>query len=134
MTEHGTKLLPVTVSVSCPDPATALVGAIDVATGRGKDDGAVTEMGSAFETAKPFDTVIEAVACATVSVYGMRAVSCVGLTKDVGRGEPFQFITEPPLTKFVPFTCNVTLAGLQLGVEVAVDPETVTELMVGVGG
>ncbi len=48
-------------------------------------------------------------------------------------GVPFQFTTDP-FTKFVPVTCKVTLEALQAGVEVAVPPETVTEVIVGVGG
>lgn len=56
----------------------------------------------------------------------------------VGRGKPFQFTTEPPFTKFVPFTISVKLVGLQLGaVRVcAVDPAKIaaSEVIVGVGG
>jgi len=41
----------------------------------------------------------------------------VALTKDVARGEPFQFTTSPFGTKFVPFTVRVMPAGLHAGVE-----------------
>jgi hypothetical protein len=139
MKEHGTKLAPVTVRVNGPEPTIALEGAmgavvLTVGTGNG-DGGAATEKLAELETAEPLDTVIVAVPCATVSVYGMRAVNCVALTSVVGRDVPFQLTIEPP-TKFVPSTCKVNPVGLQLGVEVAggVEPATETELMVGVGG
>lgn len=127
--------MPVTIRVSGPDPAIALEGAIAATVGAGNDGAAVTEKLAELETAEPFDTVIAAVACTTVSVYGIRAVSSVALTNVVDREDPFQF-TADPFTKFVPFTCNVNpvAVGLQLGVEVAVNPETLTEVMVGVGG
>ena len=47
----------------------------------------------------------------------MAALSCVGLMKVVGRGEPLQFTTRP-FTKFVPVTYKVKPAAPQYGVEI----------------
>jgi hypothetical protein len=59
MTEHGTKLLPVTIRVNCPDPAVAPAGVSDTAAGARKFmAGAVTEKLMELERAKPFDTVM----------------------------------------------------------------------------
>src|SRR5580692_4320128 len=119
MKEHGTKLAPVTVRVNGPEPTIALegaMGAVVLTVGAGNGDGGTaTEKLAELETAEPLDTVIVAVPCMMVSVYGMRAVSCVVLTNVVGREEPFQSTTDP-FTKFVPFTCNVNPVALQLGV------------------
>jgi hypothetical protein len=117
-------------------PAVAREGVSDVAVGAGSDEGAVTEKLTAFETAEPFDTVIETDPWFTMSVYGTRAVSCVELTKVVlaASGELPQFTTEPPFTKFVPFTVSVKPAGLQAGVEADDVVEADTEVIVGVGG
>lgn len=126
MTEQGRKLLPVTMRLNAPDPTAALAGASNVAAGAGKFVvGAVTENGIELETAKPFDTVTGKDPWVTVNENGMTAVRYgggvgfvdvgAGWTNIVGRGEPFQFTTEPPFTKFVPFTISVKLAGLHSG-------------------
>lgn len=91
-----------------------------------------------MERANPFDTVMEKDPWVRASVYEMMALTCVALTNVVGRAEPFQFTTEPPFTKFVPFTTSVKLAGLQsvtVGIKV-VDPANIAanEVIVGVGG
>lgn len=122
--------------MNCVEPAMALAGAMGAVVARvgaANEDGAATEKLTELDTAEPVETVIAAVPAAIVSVYGTTAVSCVALTKAVVlvSGEPFQFTTEP-FTKFVPVTCRVTFDGLHPGVEVAVEPETVTELTVGV--
>jgi hypothetical protein len=44
---------------------------------------------------------------------GVEPEVAAGCTYIVGVGVPFQFTTEPPLTKFVPFTISVKLVGLQ---------------------
>jgi len=66
------------------------------------------------------------------------AVVVVAGTYVVGSGEPFQLITEPPFTKFVPLTINVKLCGLQFGTveDVVVAPGSIAanEVIVGAGG
>jgi hypothetical protein len=52
------------------------------------------------------NALTEAVLGRTMSLAEMEAVSCVLLTKDVGRTDPFHCTTEPG-TKFEPFTVNV---------------------------
>jgi hypothetical protein len=59
----------------------------------------------------------------------MAAVSCVALTKVVGRGEPFQ-LTVRPLAKFVPFTVSVKPDALQKGVLLAVVVDAESEVTV----
>jgi len=128
-TEQGDKPFPFRVSAMaspvCASVA-ALVGEIELMTGVGKVvpvGNADTENGSEFEFVPEFgpDAVIaivtglEAEARNAVSAAVMAAVSCVALTKVVGRGEPFQ-LTARPFAKFVPFTVRVRPAGLQKGV------------------
>ena len=122
MTEHGKKLLPVTVRENCPDPTVALAGASNVAPGAGKFVvGATTEKSFELERAKPFDTVIGKFPAVIASENGMMAVRygmaeiADDATYAVGRGKLFQFTTEPPFTKFVPNTFSVKLAGPQFG-------------------
>lgn len=75
ITEHGKKLLPVTVRGNCGEPAVAPAGASDVAVGAGKFVlGAVTDNGMELESAKPFDTVMGKDPWATASENGMMAV------------------------------------------------------------
>ena len=75
-------------------------------------------------------TAAAPVARKAVSADVIAAVSCVGLTKVVGRGEPFQ-LTMSPLAKPVPFTVRISPVGLQKGVlfDEVVDAES--EVMVG---
>lgn len=149
MAEHGRKLLPVTIRVNCPDPAVVPAGAIDIAAGAGRIvAGAVTEKLMELERANPFDTVMGKDPWATASENGMMAVRYGGgfgiaivdggRTNDVGRGEPFQFTTDPPFTKFVPFTISVNPAGLQSGAvrDGGADADNIAanEVIVGVGG
>jgi hypothetical protein len=139
MAEQGKKLLPVTTRLKAPDPTAALAGMSDVADGARKFVvGAVTEKLTELERADPFDTVMGKDPWVTASVYGMMALTCVALTNVVGRGEPFQFTTVPPFTKFVPFTISVKPAGLQSGAvgDCVVDPDNsaANEEIVGVGG
>jgi hypothetical protein len=96
---------------------------------------AVTENGSEFEFVPEFgpDTVMATaaglVARNAVSAAEIAAVSCVALTKFVGRGEPFQ-LTVRPLAKPVPFTVRVRPARLQKGVLFAVDVDAESEVTV----
>jgi hypothetical protein len=111
-TEHGTKLLPITVRKNAPVggcvvPAAALFGMSEVMNGTGSELGAIImEKVRELEVVVELDTVIAAVPGKAVSVAEIVAVSRVGLTKVVGRGDPFQFTTSP-VTKSVPFTVNV---------------------------
>jgi hypothetical protein len=67
--EQGEKLLPVTVSVSCPDPAVTPVGAMAVVVGAGRfAAGPVTEKFMELERAEPLETVMGTVAGFSVSV------------------------------------------------------------------
>jgi hypothetical protein len=75
MTEHGTKLLPVTVRGNCGEPAVVPAGASNEEVGAGKFVlGAVTEKGMELERAKPFDTVMGKDPWVTASENGMMAV------------------------------------------------------------
>ena len=76
ITEHGKKLVPVTVSGNCAAPAVVPVGASIVAVGAGKlvPVGVATEKGIGLERAKPFDTVTGKDPEATASENGMIAV------------------------------------------------------------
>jgi hypothetical protein len=122
-TEQDTKLLPFTASgTGGPVNASkaALDGEIELMTGAGRVvplARAVRENGREFEFVPgPFpDTVIAAVPRNAVSAAVMLAVSCVALTKVVGRGEPFQ-LTTSPFAKPVPVTVSVKPTALQYGV------------------
>lgn len=76
MTEHGKKLVPVTVSGNCAAPAVVPAGASIVAVGAGKvvPVGVATEKDTELERAKPFDTVMGKDPEATASENGMMAV------------------------------------------------------------
>lgn len=98
----------------------------------------VTKKGSEFEFVAGFepDTVIAtaaglvAVARNAVSAAEIVAVSCVELTKVVGRGEPFQ-LTVRPFAKPLPFTVRVKPAWLQKGVLFAAVVDAESEVTVG---
>jgi len=95
-----------------------------------------TVNGSEFEFVPGFapDTVMAIVAGVVarkaVSAAVIVAVSCVALTKVVGRGEPFQ-LTVSPFAKPVPFTVRVRPDGLQKGVLFAVVVDAESEVTVG---
>jgi len=143
--EHGDKLLPFTVrATGGPVKAStaALVGEIELIVGAGRDvpvGKAVTENGTEFEfVAGPVPDTVMATAAApvareAVSDAEIAAVSCVALTRVVGRGEPFQ-LTTSPLANPVPFTVSVNPDGLQYVVlfpgGVAVDEEAESEVTV----
>lgn len=130
-TEHGTKPLPVTFKVNAAAPAVALAGESDEAIGAGSNDpGAVTEKLTELEMTEPLDTVMAGVPCRTVSEIEIKAVSCVELTKVVGRGEPFQLTIEP-FTKFVPFTVSVKPVWLHDGVVLDEVVEDESDVMAG---
>ena len=108
--EHGTKPLPITVRRNPDDPAAALFGMSELITGTGSEMGAVSVKFEAPEVVVELDTVTVAVPVIprkAVSAGEIVAVSCVGLTNVVGRGDPFQFTTSP-FTKSVPFTVSET--------------------------
>lgn len=117
----------------------ALVGEIELIAGVGKAvplGKAVTENGSEFEFVPGFEpetvmaTVAGLVARKAASAAVIAAVSCVALTKFVGRGEPFQ-LTVSPLAKSVPFTVSVKPPWLQKGVLFAAVVDAESEVTVG---
>jgi hypothetical protein len=97
---------------------------------------AETENGSEFEFVPGFEpetvmaTAAGVVARNAVSAAVIVAVSCVALTKAVGRGEPFQ-LTVRPFAKPVPFTLKVSPPWLQKGVLFAVVVDAESEVTVG---
>ena len=108
--ELGAKLVPVAVSVKAAPPVEALTGAIEDSPGTGlsKAGGgdALIVNASAGELPPPGaglnpDTCAEPAAVMSPTV--MAAVSCVALTKLVGRSAPSQR-TLDALEKFEPFT------------------------------
>jgi hypothetical protein len=113
--EHGNKLLPFTVSVRATTPDT---GAVTTFASEGESGremtgtarfvvGAVIEKLTEFEETVPLETVMATVPTNAVSVGAIAAVSCVALTKAVGRGDPFQLTTTFG-AKLVPFTVSVS--------------------------
>jgi hypothetical protein len=125
-TEHGDKLLPFTVRGTggpVSASAAALVGEIELTTGKGR----FVPVARGFtENLREFEfvpgplpdtvmaTAAEPVPRKAVSAGVIAALSCVALTRVVGRGEPFQ-LTTSPLSKPVPVTARVRPAGLQNG-------------------
>ena len=107
-------MVPATISGNAAVPAVALTGDTDVIVGVGSDEADIVK-GAGAEIAPKLETVIDAVPADAISAAGTAAVSCVGLTKAVTLGEPFQSTTEP-FTKFAPFTVRVNPEGLQDGV------------------
>jgi hypothetical protein len=139
--EHGDKPFPFIVSATggpLSVSTAALVGEIELMTGEGR----VTPVGSAVTenlrelefVAGPPDTVMATAAAfvprKAVSAAEIAAVSCVGLTKVVGRGEPFQLTTSPS-AKPVPFTVRVRPVRLQYGVLFAAVVEAESDVIVG---
>ena len=126
-TEHGEKPLPLTVSgTGGPVKASraAFDGEIELRTGDGRlalDASVVMENLREFEFVPgvPPDTVMAGAASPVlrkaVSAAVIAALSCVALTRVVGRGEPFQ-LTTSPFAKPVPFTVSVRPVELQYGV------------------
>jgi hypothetical protein len=119
--EHGSRL-PVessfTVSRKAELPVVPLfAGESEVILGVGSGIvGVVIVNGEERDVVVELDTVTFTDPGKAVSVNVIAAVSCVGLTNVVARGEPFQFTTSP-FAKFVPFTVKVTGVVLQEVVE-----------------
>jgi hypothetical protein len=122
--EHGENPLPLKASgTGGPVEASiaALDGEIELSAGRGK---LAVPVRAAKENLRelefvpglPPDTVIAGaavpVARNAVSAGVIAAVSCVALTRVVGRGEPFQ-LTTSPFANPVPFTVRVRPVELQ---------------------
>jgi hypothetical protein len=143
-TEQGDKLFPFTVSAT-GGPVNASIAALDgkiefeLMAGEGRfvpAGSAVTGNLREFEFVPepPADTVIATAAAPVlrkaVSAAVIAALSCVGLRKVVGRGEPFQ-LTTSPFAKPVPVTLKVRPVGLQNGAlfDEVVDAES--DMMVG---
>jgi len=88
-TEQGTKLLPVTLRLNAPVPTVALAGRSAAIAGIGSAElGADVVKGSVFEFTVRLETDTDAVPGNAESAALMIAVSCVGLTNVVRRGEP----------------------------------------------
>jgi hypothetical protein len=139
-TEQGSKLLfwsSFTVRINAAAPASAEAGESDVIDGADSVVGGVNVSGVtivngiAFEiTVGLLDTVMFTVPTAAVSAAVIAAVTCVALTKVVGRGEPFQFTTTP-LPKPVPLTVSVRPTGLQYAVDADPVVDAERDVMVG---
>jgi len=141
-TEHGEKPLPFTVSgTGGPVNASsaAFAGEIELAAGRGRVALPVrTVKGNLrefeFVPGLLADTVMATVLRKAVSAGVIAAVSCVALTRVVGRGEPFQ-LTASPFAKPVPFTVRVKPVELQYGVlpDEVVEAESVVRVAREIG-
>lgn len=140
--EQDTKLLPFTASgTGGPVNASnaALDGEIELMAGAGKFDplgSAAKENLSEFEFVPgPLPETVTATAPKpvprnAVSAAVMLAVSCVALTKVVGRGEPFQ-LTTSPFANPVPVTVSVKPVALQYGALFAEVEDAESDVMVG---
>jgi len=122
--EHGSRFVPVMISVAPALPAVALAGKVEAITGAAGVD-AETEKGEVLEITPELDTCTLTVAAETISEKGTTAVSCVELTNVVasedgsaGGGFTAHWTTEL-FRKFVPVTVIVTAEALQAGVELA---------------
>ncbi len=93
-TEPALKLVPLTVNVSPPTPAVALVGEIEVVVGTGLLIVKVWPL-LVPPPGPALNTVTVAVPAVAMSAAVIEAVSCNGETKVVVRFEPFQRTTEP---------------------------------------
>jgi hypothetical protein len=129
-TEQGNKLVPITERTKAPPPAAAFDGISELIDGAGSDDGAVIVKFRELVLVPGPDTKTVADPGEAMSAYVIAALSCVVLTKVVGRGAPFQFTTNP-FTKFVPVTSKVKPVGLQYGVEAIWVVDAESEVMVG---
>jgi hypothetical protein len=145
--EHGDNPIPFTVSGTGGPVSVsiaAFVGEIELMAGEGifvPVGSAVSENGREFEfVAGPLPDTVMATAAApvarkAVSAAVIVAVSCVALTRVVGRGEPFQLTNSPsanpaPLT-IVPFTVSVSPVWLQYGVSFDEVVDAESDAMVG---
>jgi hypothetical protein len=102
------KFVPFTVRVKAGPPTVALAGMRVVTVGTGFPPGSIMRF-NAFEVPPPgvgVKTLTAAVPAVAMSAAEMAALSCVLLTKVVGRSAPFQRTTEL-LMKRVPFTVKV---------------------------
>jgi len=107
-----TKLDPLTVSVSAPEPAVALAGCSVLIAGTGLFAAALMVNVSAFDVPPPgvgLVTLTAGVPTLATSVARIAAVSCVPFTNVVTRATPLNFTTDA-FTKFVPFTVRVNAA------------------------
>jgi hypothetical protein len=130
-TEHGTKLLPVTLNVNPTSPAVAVEGDNDVMAGTGSEpEGVEIVKATEFDATAKFVTVTFADPAEAISAVEISAVSCVGLTNVVARVEPFQF-TSDAFTKFVPVTVNVKPETLHDGVVFDEVVEADSDVMAG---
>lgn len=141
-TEQGNNPPPFTVSATggpVGASTAALDGEIEVMAGAGNvvpDGGAVNESLRELEfVAGLLPETVMATAAApvprkAVSAAEIAEVSCVALTRVVGRGEPFQ-LTASPSANPVPFTVKVTPVVLQYGVLFAEVADDEIEVIVG---
>jgi hypothetical protein len=104
-TEPLTKFVPFTVIVKAPLPAVTLLGEILDSDGTGL----LTARLAVADAPPPgagFATEIDKLPAEPISAAAIAAVTCVPLTKVVGRLDPFTCTAEP-FTKFEPFTVRV---------------------------
>lgn len=130
-TEQGTKPVPVMLNVNPASPAVAVEGDSDVMAGTGSEpEGAEIVKATEFDATAKFVTVTFAGPTDAISAAEINAVSCVGLTKVVGRAELFQF-TSDAFTKFIPVTVKVKPETLHDGVVFDEVVEADSDVMAG---
>jgi len=127
---HGVQLVPLIPSRKAGFPAAAFDGVSEIIVGAGRESGAAIVKVEELDVAVGLETVTAAVPWNAVSAADMTAVSCVALTNEVGRGEPFQ-LTTSPFTKFVPFTVKVSADTPQDGAVFVDVVDAESEVMTG---
>jgi hypothetical protein len=129
-TEQGVQPVPFIPNKKAGFPAVASIGMSVAIDGVGREPGAANVKVEVLDVVVELETVTPAIPWNAVSADDSATVSCVTLTKVVGRGDPFQLTTKP-FTKFVPFTVNVRPETPQEGAVFVEVVDAESEVMVG---